>query len=55
VLKQITEKCRELNTETHTAFINFEKAFDNANRRILWNIMEKRGFPRHLTEATESL
>jgi hypothetical protein len=54
-LKQIIEKRREFNKETHIAFIDFEKAFDNVNHRILWNIMEKRGFLRHLTEATDSL
>jgi sorting nexin-29 len=53
--KQIIEKRREFNKETHIAFIDFEKAFDNVNRRILWNVMEKRGFPRHLTGAIGSL
>jgi sorting nexin-29 len=53
--KQITEKRREFNKETHIAFIDFEKAFDNVNHRILWNIMEKRRFPRHLTGAICSL
>jgi hypothetical protein len=51
----IIEKRREFNKETHRAFIDFEKAFDNVNRRVLWNIMEKRGFPRHLTGAIGSL
>jgi hypothetical protein len=54
-LKQIIEKRRESNKETHIAFINFEKAFDNVNCRILWNIMEKRGLPRHLKGAIGSL
>jgi sorting nexin-29 len=53
-LKQIIEKCRKFNKETHIDFIDFEKAIDNVNRRILWNIKEKRKFPRHLTGAIDS-
>lgn len=33
-LKQIIQKRREFNLETHLAFIDFEKAFDCINRRI---------------------
>jgi hypothetical protein len=39
-LKQIIEKRREFNKETHIASIYFEKAFDNVNHRIQWNKME---------------
>jgi hypothetical protein len=52
---QIIEKRREFNNEPHIAFIDFEKAFDTVNRIILWSIMEKRGFPRHLTGTIGSL
>jgi sorting nexin-29 len=50
-LKQIIEKRREFNKETHIAFIDFEKAFDNVNRRILWNIMEKERIPKTLNRS----
>jgi hypothetical protein len=42
-LIQIIKKRREFNKETHISFIDFEKAFDNVNRRILWNIKEREG------------
>lgn len=48
VIKQLFEKRREFNLETHVAFIDFEKAFDRINRTLLWEIMERRGYSRHL-------
>lgn len=54
-IRQIIEKRREFNQETHIAFIDFEKAFDNLNRKQLWEIMEHQGYPQHLKEAVKSL
>lgn len=54
-LKQIIEKRREFNLETHMVFVDFEKAFDRVRREKLWSIMERRGFPRHLIQACQSL
>ena len=48
IVKQITEKQREHNLETHPAFIDYDKAFDRGNRDILWKILEIRGYPLHL-------
>jgi sorting nexin-29 len=53
--KQIIEKIREQNLETHIAFIDFEKAFDRVNRLRLWEILQRRGYPKHLVDATQSL
>jgi hypothetical protein len=33
---QITEKSREFNPETHTAFIDYEEVSDRVNPAILW-------------------
>jgi hypothetical protein len=32
----------------HIAFIGLEKAFDRINRSKLWEILDKRGYPKHL-------
>ncbi len=42
-LKRIIEERREHNCETHLTFVDIVKAFDNVNRSLLWNIMERRG------------
>lgn len=48
-------KRREFNLETHMAFIDFEKAFDRIDRRKIWGIMTKRGYPEHLINTIKSL
>lgn len=54
-IRQIIEKRREYNLETHIAFIDYVKAFDRVNRTVLWEIMEKHGYPRHLVEVIKGL
>jgi hypothetical protein len=49
------EKRIEYDNETHMVFVDLEQAFDNVNRNMLWDIMEKRGYPKHLIMATGSL
>jgi hypothetical protein len=41
-LKLLIEKRREFNMETHLLFIDYEKAFDNLQRQILFNILKSR-------------
>jgi len=41
-LKLLIEKRREFNLETHLLFIDYEKAFDNIERHILFNILKSR-------------
>ena len=36
------KKRREFNFETHLLFIDYEKAFDNIQRQILFNILKSR-------------
>jgi hypothetical protein len=51
---QITEKCREFNPETHIPFLDYGKGADRINRAILWQIMERRGYPSHLMHSIKS-
>lgn len=39
------EKTKEFSLETHIAFTDFLKAFANANRDNLWEILNKLGYP----------
>jgi len=52
--KQIMEKRREFNLETHMAFLDLEKAFDRVDRNQLWQILNRRGIPYHLIEVIKS-
>ena len=40
IMCQSNEKRKECNLETHIAFTDYEKAFDQVNRDILWQILE---------------
>jgi len=46
-LKLLIDKRREFNLETHLLFIDYEKAFDNIQREILFNILKSRHTPAH--------
>jgi len=50
-LKLLTEKRREFNFETHLLFIDYEKAFDNIQRQISFNILKSRHIPDTLLKA----
>ena len=50
-LKLLSEKRREFNLETHLLFIDYEKAFDNIKRHILFNILKSRHIPDTLLKA----
>jgi hypothetical protein len=49
------EKRREFNLEMHIAFVDFEKAFDQVSRHLLWSVMEIRGYPQQIIKAIQSL
>jgi hypothetical protein len=55
VIKQIIEKRREYNMETHIAFVDYEKAFDRVDRDQLWEIMEEKGYPLHLIRVLKNI
>ena len=48
VIRQIMEKCREFNVETHHLFVDFKAAYDSVIREKLWRTMEEFGFPEKL-------
>jgi hypothetical protein len=50
-LKLLIEKRREFNLETHLLFIDYEKAFDNFHRQILFHILKSRQIPHTLLKA----
>lgn len=39
------KKTRECNLETHTAFLDMEKAFDKTDRSKIWKIITRRRYP----------
>jgi len=50
-LKLLIDKRREFNLETHLLFIGYEKAFDNIQRKTLFNILKSRHIPDTLLKA----
>lgn len=54
-VKQLIEKRREHNLETHLLFVDYTKAFDRVRRNMLWAVLKKRGIPLHLIAAIQSL
>ena len=50
-LKLLIGKWREFNLETHLLFIECDKAFDNIQRQILFNILKSRHIPDTLLKA----
>jgi len=51
-LTLLIEKRREFNLETHLLFVDYEKAFNNIQRQILFNIWKSRHIPDTLLKAT---
>lgn len=52
-LRQILEKCREYNVDTHHLFVDFKAAYDSVMRSELWNTMAEFGFPHKLIALTK--
>ena len=55
VLQLLIEKLRQNNEEAYVTFIDYSKAFDSVIHEQLFDIMEKMGFPSHLTSLISSL
>jgi hypothetical protein len=47
----LIEKRREFNLDTNLLFIDYEKAFDNIKRQILFNILKSRHIPDTLLKG----
>ena len=54
-LKQVQEKCIEQNMPLYLIFIDFTKAFDTVDRKTLWIMLLKLGFPGHFTNLISAL
>lgn len=52
-VRQILEKCREFNVDTHHLFVDFKAAYDSVIRLELWNTMIEFGFPHKLISLTK--
>jgi len=49
--KLLIEKRREFDLETHLLFLDYEKAFDNIQRQILFKHFEIQTYPRQTVEG----
>ena len=49
-LRQIQEKAIEQRRELYMVFVDFRKAFDTVDRRLLWKVLQRFGCPDHLVE-----
>jgi GTPase Era involved in 16S rRNA processing len=47
----LIEKRRQFNLEIHLLFVDYEKAFDNVQSQILFNILKSRHIPDILLKA----
>jgi hypothetical protein len=47
-MKLLIQKRREFNLETHFAFVDYEKAFDEVKRQKLFNILKEKNIPNIL-------
>jgi hypothetical protein len=47
-IRQILEKKWEYNGTVHQLFIDFKKAYDSINRKVLYNILLEFGTPKKL-------
>ena len=44
-----------LKNKERLIFVDFVKAFDWVNRKLLWTIMKDKGYPQHLLTVIKSL
>ena len=54
-LKLLLEKRREFNLETHFLFLDYEKAFDEVRRPLLFNILQNKDIPNPLFAAIKRM
>ena len=54
-LRQLAEQCMEKQQLMFCCFLDLSKAFDSADRSILWQIMESRGAPAKLIALIKNL
>jgi hypothetical protein len=49
------EKRKEFNLPTYILFLDYEKAYDKANRKLLWTILREASVPMNLIKAIRIL
>jgi hypothetical protein len=54
-LHQIFEKIKEFNLPTYILFLDYEKAYDKINRKLLWTILREASVPMNLIKAMRYL
>lgn len=53
IIRQILEKCKEYNIETHHLFVDLKAAYDSVIRKKQWRLMEEFGFPHKLISLSK--
>ena len=54
-LKMIIQKYREVNTDLHTCFIDYSKAFDCVKHEKLWQTLQEMNFDYKIISLLKSL
>ena len=54
-IRIIMEKYKQYNIPLYMCFIDYAKAFDCVNHQLLWQDMQKMGFPVHVIELLEHM
>ena len=55
ILLALVQKQFSLNRKVYVAFIDFEKAFDPVNRKLLWPVLLKNGIKGKLYRCIKSM
>jgi hypothetical protein len=54
-IQQLLEKRKEFNLPIFLLFIDYEKAYNNPNRNLLWKILQDDKIPPQLIKAIQNL
>ena len=54
-LRQLQQKCRENNNDSHMVFVDLEKAFDRIPRDLIWWCLRKKGVPEESVKIVQDM